>query len=42
VISHPALDIHPGQAGAQRRYNERVATPAAGGVAAYGAVGRKP
>jgi hypothetical protein len=27
VISHPALDIHPGQAEAQRRYNERVATP---------------
>src|SRR5262249_19573545 len=27
VISHPASDIHPGQAEAQRRYNERVATP---------------
>jgi hypothetical protein len=27
AISHPALDIHPGQAEAQRRYNERVATP---------------
>ena len=27
AISHPAGDIHPGQAQAQRRYNERVATP---------------
>jgi hypothetical protein len=27
VLSHPASDIHPGQAEAQRRYNERVATP---------------
>jgi len=27
VISHPASDIHPGQAEAQRRYNERVSTP---------------
>jgi trans-aconitate methyltransferase len=27
VISHPALEIHSGQAEAQRRYNERVATP---------------
>ena len=27
VISHPASDINPGQAEAQRRYNERVATP---------------
>ena len=27
AISHPASDIHPGQAEAQRRYNERVATP---------------
>jgi S-adenosyl methyltransferase len=27
AISHPALDISPGQAEAQRRYNERVATP---------------
>lgn len=27
VISHPALEIHPGQEEAQRRYNERVATP---------------
>jgi hypothetical protein len=27
VISHPAIDIGPGQAEAQRRYNERVATP---------------
>jgi SAM-dependent methyltransferase len=27
AISHPASDIHPGQAQAQRRYNERVATP---------------
>jgi hypothetical protein len=27
VISHPALEIHPGQAEAQRRYNERVSTP---------------
>jgi len=26
VISHPALDIHPGQAEAQKLYNERVAT----------------
>ena len=27
VISHPASDIHPGQADAQRRYTERVSTP---------------
>jgi S-adenosyl methyltransferase len=27
VISHPALDILPGQEEAQRRYNERVSTP---------------
>jgi len=27
VVSHPASDIHPGQAEAQRRYNERVSTP---------------
>ena len=27
TISHPAIDIHPAQAGAQRVYNERVATP---------------
>jgi len=27
AISHPASDIHPGQAEAQRRYNERVSTP---------------
>jgi YbgC/YbaW family acyl-CoA thioester hydrolase len=27
VLSHPASDIHPGQAEAQRRYNELVATP---------------
>jgi hypothetical protein len=27
VLSHPASDIHPGQAEAQRRYNERVSTP---------------
>jgi hypothetical protein len=27
AISHPALDIHHGQAEAQRVYNERVATP---------------
>jgi trans-aconitate methyltransferase len=27
AISHPALDIHPAQAEAQRRYNERVSTP---------------
>ena len=27
ALSHPALDIQPGQAEAQRRYNERVATP---------------
>ncbi|HEY1640720.1 MAG TPA: SAM-dependent methyltransferase [Streptosporangiaceae bacterium] len=27
AISHPAADIHPGQAEAQRRYNERVSTP---------------
>jgi S-adenosyl methyltransferase len=27
TISHPASDIHPGQAEAQRRYNERVSTP---------------
>jgi hypothetical protein len=27
AISHPALDIHPGQEEAQRRYNERVSTP---------------
>jgi len=26
VLSHPASDIGPGQAEAQRRYNERVAT----------------
>jgi hypothetical protein len=27
AISHPALDILPGQEEAQRRYNERVSTP---------------
>ncbi len=27
AISHPASDTHPSQAEAQRRYNERVATP---------------
>jgi hypothetical protein len=27
AISHPALEIEPGQAEAQRRYNERVSTP---------------
>ena len=27
AISHPAMDIAPGQAEAQRRYNERVSTP---------------
>ena len=27
AISHPAIDIGPGQAEAQRRYNERVSTP---------------
>jgi S-adenosyl methyltransferase len=27
VVSHPASDIHAGQAEAQRRYNERVSTP---------------
>ena len=27
VISHPASDIHPAQAEAQKRYNERVSTP---------------
>jgi hypothetical protein len=27
VISHPASDIHPGQAEAQERYNEHVSTP---------------
>src|SRR6266496_767235 len=27
TISHPAIDIHPSQANAQRVYNERVATP---------------
>ena len=27
AISHPASDIHPGQAEAQKRYNERVSTP---------------
>jgi len=27
VLSHPASDIHPNQAEAQRRYNERVSTP---------------
>jgi S-adenosyl methyltransferase len=27
ALSHPAIDIHPGQAEAQRRYNERVSTP---------------
>jgi len=26
ALSHPASDIHPGQAEAQRRYNERVST----------------
>jgi hypothetical protein len=26
-VSHPASDIHPGQAEAQKRYNERVSTP---------------
>jgi hypothetical protein len=27
AISHPAIDINPAQAEAQRRYNERVSTP---------------
>ena len=27
VLSHPASDIHAAQAEAQKRYNERVATP---------------
>jgi hypothetical protein len=27
ALSHPASDIHPGQAEAQKRYNERVSTP---------------
>jgi hypothetical protein len=27
VLSHPALDINPDQAEAQKRYNERVSTP---------------
>ena len=27
VLSHPAIDIHAAQAEAQKRYNERVATP---------------
>ncbi len=27
TISHPAIDIHPAQADAQRVYNERVSTP---------------
>jgi hypothetical protein len=27
AISHPALEIHPAQAEAQKRYNERVSTP---------------
>jgi hypothetical protein len=27
TISHPAIDIHHGQANAQRVYNERVSTP---------------
>ncbi len=27
AISHPAADIHPAQAEAQKRYNERVSTP---------------
>jgi hypothetical protein len=27
AISHPAIEINPGQAEAQRRYNERVSTP---------------
>ncbi len=27
AISHPAIDIHAGQAEAQKRYNERVSTP---------------
>jgi hypothetical protein len=27
AISHPAIDIQPGQEEAQRRYNERVSTP---------------
>jgi len=27
AVSHPASDINPGQAEAQRRYNERVSTP---------------
>lgn len=27
AISHPALEIHPGQLEAQKRYNERVSTP---------------
>jgi hypothetical protein len=27
AISHPAIEIHPGQVEAQKRYNERVSTP---------------
>jgi hypothetical protein len=27
VISDPAVEIHPGQQEAQKRYNERVSTP---------------
>lgn len=27
ALQHPAIDIHPGQQEAQRRYNERVSTP---------------
>src|SRR5467141_1667911 len=27
ALSHPAIDINPAQAEAQRRYNERVSTP---------------
>jgi hypothetical protein len=27
AISHPAIEIHPGQQEAQKRYNERVSTP---------------
>ncbi len=27
AISHPALEIHPGQGEAQKRYNQRVSTP---------------
>jgi hypothetical protein len=27
AISHPAMEIHPGQQEAQKRYNERVSTP---------------